>query len=120
RRDRSCPRSQAKAVSICGNTPEISDTASRSTRNPETNRAESLYSPDVRGGPYLICTTRAEHFLDALRRGCTASAFLQLSRYFDGVFPDSVPWVQPNTFGLGPKRRRGLLRMRCRSAKRWL
>src|SRR6516162_521064 len=117
KKDRSCPRSRAEVVWTCENIPGISDKASRSTRNPETNRAGFPCFPAARAKPCPTCTTQVECLPDSLRLGCTASVSLRLSKCFDAVCPDSVPWVQPSTFGLGPKHRPGLLRMRSRSAK---
>src|ERR1700733_9516072 len=72
----SCPRSRARAASICESILEISDRASHSTRSRETNRAESLCCPGARAGQYRACTTPALRSLDPSRRGCTASASL--------------------------------------------
>src|SRR5580692_9983584 len=51
------------AASLCGNIPGISDTASRSMHNPETNRAESLYSLGVAAKPSPMCRIQAERSL---------------------------------------------------------
>src|SRR5215813_5026355 len=115
RKDRSCPKSPAKAVSTCGNIPETSDRASHSTRNPEIGRAESLCSPGVQGVRCPACTTPAERSPDSLRLRCTASAFLRLSKCFGGECPDSLRSVPPSTFGLDPMRRPGLLRKHSHS-----
>src|SRR5580658_5727547 len=102
RRDRSCPRWRAEAVSICENIPGISDRALRSTRNPKINRAESLCCPDVQAEPYPMCTIQAEQSPDFLRRACTANAFRPLSECSGGVCRYSLLWAMPNTFGSGP------------------
>src|ERR1700722_379481 len=98
RKDRSCPRSRAEGVWTYENIPGISGTALRSTRNSETNRVESLYSQAVRTALYPMCTPRAEHFPDSLRRPCTASAFRLRSKWFGGGCLYSLPWGQTSTF----------------------
>src|ERR1700722_13947546 len=117
RKGRSCPRSQAKAVSTYENIPGILDKALRSTHSPGTNRAESLCFPAVRAKPYPGCMTQAEQPPDSPRRGYIAIASRLRSKYFAEVCRDSVLLVMPNTFGSGPKLRQGHLRRRSRFVK---
>src|SRR5271155_2139026 len=107
------------AASTYENILGIVDRALRSRRNPEINRAGFLCSQAVRAEPYPMCTTQAEQSRDLRRRACIASAFRPLSEYFGGVCPYFLRWVQPSTFGSGPKLHQGLLRMRSHSAKQW-
>ena len=58
------PDRQAKAASMCENNPEILDKASRSTRSPETSRAEFRCFPDLVAEPNPMCTTQARRFLE--------------------------------------------------------
>src|SRR5580700_2678944 len=111
------PQIASKAVSIYGNIPGISDTALRSTHNPETNRAGSLCCLAVRAKPYPTCRTQAEQPPDSPRHGYIASAFLPLSELFGGVCPCFLLLARPNTSGSDPRHRRGLLRRRSHFAK---
>src|SRR5262249_36279920 len=88
RKDRSCPRSPAEAASTCGNTPETSDTASGSRRNPKIDRAGSPCFPSVRAGLCRAYMTPAGHLPDSSHPRCTASAYPRPSKCFAGVCPD--------------------------------
>src|SRR5215510_10878197 len=103
------------AASIYENIPEISDRASHSMRNRETNPVESLCFPDVRAEPHPVCTTQAERSPDSIRRGCTASVFLRVSEYFCGVHLDFPPWATSNTGGSHPRHLPDLLRTHSHS-----
>src|SRR5215469_17285060 len=103
-------------ASIYENIPGISDRASHSTRNRETDPAESLCSPGVPAEPHPTCTTQAERNLVRLRRACTATAFLRASECFFAGLPDFLPMAQPSTSGSDPRHRQVLLHRHFRSA----
>src|SRR5277367_4701564 len=118
--DRSCPRSPAKAVSICENTPEISDKASHSTRSPETNRAESLCFRLAPSVPYPISTTQAQPLPDSLRHACTATGLLRESGRCPGAPFCFLLWALTNISGSVPTHHPAPLHRHYRSAKRSL
>jgi hypothetical protein len=114
------PRWRARAASTGESIPEISDRASRSTRNRETNPTESLCSL---GAPAEQCpryTIRAEHSPDRSRHACTASAFLRGLECLCGAPRDFLSSAQPSISGLAPRRHQGLLPRHFHSGKRSL
>jgi len=103
------PKWQVEAVCVCENTPETSDTTSRSMRSSRIGRAGCLCFRGVLGEPCPRCTIRARHVRDGLPRVCTASAFPPASRccceYLPvlcrgrgPVLPDRTPGISETLF----------------------
>src|SRR5258705_957321 len=120
KRGRSYPKSQAKVASSCGNLPESLSRASRWTRSPEINQAESLCSLAAPSVPCPTCRTPAQHCPKSPHRACTASAFPPVSEYCSGLRRGVLRWAQPNSSGSDPRHHQGLLHRHFRSVKRLL
>src|SRR5271154_218980 len=100
--DRSCPRSPAKAVLICENTPETSDKASRSMHSRETDRVECRCFPGAGTKPYPMCKTQALRFEDSpLRVYCqrvvfSVMMFCRSTSLFSAVGADQYVRIGPH------------------------